>query len=185
MQKYLTTLYQSTALVPSAHIGMCYSSLTRTNSRKSLLSLSLRVGRSAIVIRHCPSVPVHRMLRHTLTLMCVYPICIEQGLFSNLDVDTLRASFLTNNSQVREMLETCRILPLHVLMEYTLHAMAIIKQFCPLHRISLDYSPDSLTFLLNLHQRFIVSYYLSLNHQTGVYEPDVVLCQMASLQTKI
>lgn len=172
MKKYYTTLYRSTAPGHSVRIGMCYSSLTRKNSRKSLQSIVVRLGHSVIVIRSYREEPVLTMLRRTLIALCLYHRSSSHMQLLNPKRDIQKELLRISNFPKRSMYQKLMKLPLYALMdELSLLTEKPLLSALPV-RISLDYSCDFLTFFLSLHERFIVSLLMLLTRRSGVLNLD-------------
>lgn len=136
---YAVSEYGPTSFRPHWHL-LLFSNSERFS--KLFLKMYLRLGLTDVVMRHCREDSQHRMLRRMLTVLSLYPTFILKcqkwcDLNPSIPLD------LQNQISFLERYELPKLtkLPLNVLMESALSAMAIFAQLNLRGRISFDYSP--------------------------------------------
>lgn len=154
-------------------IGICYYSLTRTNSPRLFSNLYLRVGPTVIQVVNYREEDLLRTLRHMLIVMYAYLHYIssikrlERVPSTQKDMETIMSFPLKPRYT---SLTTC---PLFSLMEKASLLMVKLNRFTLHGRINIPYSPDLRILFANLHIAVLTYFQQRFLHPKGSFVSDI------------
>ena len=120
-------------------IIMVYFSLTRNSRQRQLKRLYVPVGRSVIRIRHSSQIPMHRMLRDTLTALIIcHKFCYTEGFDRSPYLASARLSALSYIT--RKKLRKYSLSALLMLLSSIMNRQPLIM-FLFGSRINVSYTP--------------------------------------------
>ena len=156
-----------------ARIGICYYSLTRTNSPRIYSNLYLRVGPTVVQLVNYREEALHLMLRRMLIVMYAYlhytssTKRLRRVPSTQKDMETIMSFPL----KLRYMnLTKCS---LSSLMEKAFLLMVKLSKSTLHGRINIPYSPDSRILFANLHIAVLTYFQLRSLHPKGSFVSDI------------
>ena len=173
MKKYVFTVYQSMVLGHIVRIGICYYSLTRTNSPRLYSGLYLRVGPTVVRLVNYREEALLPTLRRMLIVAYAYlhytssTKRLRRVPSTQKDMETIMSFPL----KPRYMsLAKC---PLYSLMEKASLLMVKLNRSTLHGRINIPYSPDSRILFANLHIAVLTYFQLRSLHPRGSFVSDI------------
>ena len=154
-------------------IGICYYSLTRTNSPRLYSDLYLRVGPTVVRLVNYREEALHLTLRRMLTVMYAYLHYISSTKRLERVPCTLKDMESIMSFPLKPRYTNLTKCTLSSLMEKASLLMVKLNRSTLHGRINIQYSPDSRILFANLHIAVLSYFQLRSLHPSGSFVADI------------
>lgn len=154
-------------------IGICYYSLTRTNSPRMYSNLYLRVGPTVVQLVNYREEALHLTLRRMLIVMYAYLHYISSTRRLRRVPSTQKDMETIMSFPLKLRYANLTECPLSSLMEKASLLMVKLSKSTLHGRINIPYSPDSRILFANLHVAVLTYFQLRSLHPKGSFVSDI------------